>query len=164
MIDMTETERAALAAFAEKYGHQWKAYLKAAWLSYSHNGRHMGGEDSGTLRAIRNQRGMRWLEKIRTADLEPVPAAFRTSSDGVLVLGFADETPAPVKWQGMTNAEHLADCERLERERKAAGQLGEMSTRRLANMLQLLEEHPNGDAGCVALAVRVRAELVRREG
>jgi hypothetical protein len=72
MIDMTETERAALAAFARQYGHQWKAYLKAAWLSYRHNGINMGGKDSGTLREIRNTRGMRWLEKIRTRDLEPV--------------------------------------------------------------------------------------------
>lgn len=152
MTNMTETERKALAKFANEYGHQWKAYLKAAWLSYKHNGRNMGGKDSGTLREIRNVRGMRWLEKVRTADLhpvrtkdntepmawwklakeafaerglseplygetrdayemgetpetwaeyvlhagpdfprEPAPATFRTSADGVLVLGFTDE-------------------------------------------------------------------------
>ena len=73
--DMTEIERAALARFAARFGHQWKAYLKAAWMSQRHNGREMGGEDGGTLREIRNQRGMRWLDKIRTADLAPPPAS-----------------------------------------------------------------------------------------
>jgi hypothetical protein len=123
MIDMTETERAALHGFALQYGYQWKAYLKAAWLSDIHKGLDMGGKDGGTLRAIRNQRGMRWLEKIRTADLEPPVAPLQ---------------PAP------------------------AGQLQRMATRRLQNMLELLTEQPNGDPGCVALAVRIRAELVRR--
>jgi hypothetical protein len=82
-LDMTEVERAALAAFAKQYGHQWKAYLKAAWLSYRHNGIHMGGKDTGTLREIRNDRGMRWLEKVRTADLQPAPASAPTGLESL---------------------------------------------------------------------------------
>jgi hypothetical protein len=62
---ITDIERNALLAFKAKYGREWKEYLFAAWLSYSYKGRHMGGQDTGTLRAIRNDRGMDWLRKLK---------------------------------------------------------------------------------------------------
>jgi hypothetical protein len=69
---ITEIERAALARFAAEYGREWKQYLFAAWLSHSYKGRHMGGQDTGTLRQIRNQRGHEWVRRLRTADLDLV--------------------------------------------------------------------------------------------
>lgn len=65
MARPTPEQHAALAAFAAKYGRCWKQYLMAAWLSYSYRGTHMGGQDSGTLREIRNQFGPSWLVSYR---------------------------------------------------------------------------------------------------
>ena len=62
---LTEAEAAAVAAFAAKYGKYWKGYLEAAWLSHSYNGTHMGGQDTGCLRRIRNDLGFDWLRAYR---------------------------------------------------------------------------------------------------
>jgi hypothetical protein len=58
-------ELETLQAFAAKYGREWKQYLLAAWLSYSYKGIHMGGQDTGTLRQLRNDLGGEWLSKFR---------------------------------------------------------------------------------------------------
>ena len=36
----------------------------------SYKGRHMGGQDTGTLRCIRNMRGPTWLDKLTNKELE----------------------------------------------------------------------------------------------
>lgn len=54
-------ELEAVKAFAKEYGREWKQYLMAAWLSHSYKGRHMGGQDTGTLRYLRNTLGHDWL-------------------------------------------------------------------------------------------------------
>jgi hypothetical protein len=181
MIDMTETERAALAAFAGKYGHQWKAYLKAAWLSYRHNGLNMGGQDSGTLREIRNTRGMRWLEKVRTADLQMVRTKDNTSLDAwwqAAIVAFAARGLSEPLWGETRDAYQVGESPEtwadyvlnagpdFERERRhpvaiVNGLVG-MPTPRLQRMLELLTEQPNGDPGCVTLAQRIRVELAAR--
>jgi hypothetical protein len=56
-------ELIAVQAFAAEYGRDWKEYLKAAWLSYTYKGKRMGGQDTGTLRMIRNHRGHDWLDE-----------------------------------------------------------------------------------------------------
>lgn len=63
--DLDAEELAAIREFAAAYGHDWKEYLFAAWLSYAYKGRHMGGEDAGTLRGIRNTLGNEWLHQYK---------------------------------------------------------------------------------------------------
>lgn len=58
-------ELAALQDFAAHYGREWKQYLEAAWLSYAYKGIHMGGQDTGALRTIRNEFGCEWLRKFK---------------------------------------------------------------------------------------------------
>lgn len=69
-IPLMDVEREALLAFKAEYGREWKQYLWAAWMSCSYKGRHMGGQDTGTLRAIRNNRGPTWLDKLTNKELE----------------------------------------------------------------------------------------------
>lgn len=64
-IELSPEELAAIKEFAKTYGREWKEYLMAAWLSYSYKGLHMGGKDSGILRAIRNTRGHTWLANFK---------------------------------------------------------------------------------------------------
>lgn len=61
--ELSPEELEAVQAFAKEYGREWKQYLMAAWLSYSYKGRHMGGQDAGLLRGIRNdyRLGTEWL-------------------------------------------------------------------------------------------------------
>jgi hypothetical protein len=63
--ELTPEELTALQDFAAEYGREWKQYLFAAWLSHSYRGLHMGGEDTGILRAIRNEFGCEWLHKFK---------------------------------------------------------------------------------------------------
>lgn len=58
---LTENERLALVAFRYTYGREWKQYLLAAWQGGRYRGMSMAGNDSGILRAIRNERGPTWL-------------------------------------------------------------------------------------------------------
>jgi hypothetical protein len=51
--------------FARTYGREWKQYLQAAWLSYSYRGIPMGGQDTGTLRHLRNDLGGEWLQQFK---------------------------------------------------------------------------------------------------
>jgi hypothetical protein len=51
--------------FARAYGRDWKQYLQAAWLSYSYKGIHMGEQDTGTLRCLRNELGHEWLRQFK---------------------------------------------------------------------------------------------------
>lgn len=57
VIKLDDAELAALRAFRDEYGREWRQYLQAAWLSDSYKGRHMGGRDTGILRNIRNRYG-----------------------------------------------------------------------------------------------------------
>lgn len=63
--ELEQDELDALKAFAKEYGREWKQYLMAAWGSYAYKGRHMGGQDTGTLRGIRNEFGHEWLMNFR---------------------------------------------------------------------------------------------------
>lgn len=63
--ELEPDELEALQSFAKEYGREWKQYLMAAWGSYSYKGRHMGGQDTGTLRCIRNEFGHDWLMKFK---------------------------------------------------------------------------------------------------
>lgn len=59
--ELNTDEMKAVKDFASEYGREWKQYLMAAWLSYAYKGRHMGGQDTGILRYLRNDLGSEWL-------------------------------------------------------------------------------------------------------
>ena len=61
----TTEELNALKKWRDKYGREWKSYLRAAWLSAYYRGSYMGGTDTGTLRNIRNEFGSTWLDKFQ---------------------------------------------------------------------------------------------------
>lgn len=63
--ELTPEELEAVQAFAKEYGRDWKQYLQASWLSYAYKGRHMGGQDTGILRCLRNDLGCEWLRNFK---------------------------------------------------------------------------------------------------
>ena len=63
--ELNPDELQALQAFAKEYGREWKQYLSAASLSHAYKGRHMGGQDTGVLRCIRNEFGHQWLHTFK---------------------------------------------------------------------------------------------------
>lgn len=69
--ELAPHELEALQSFAKEYGREWKQYLMAAWGSHSYKGRHMGGQDTGTLRCIRNEFGHIWLESFKLPKPSP---------------------------------------------------------------------------------------------
>ena len=61
MIQPTAEQLAALRAYADKHGAQWKRKLKTAWI----NGSDVSETNGGYLRQIRNQFGPIWLASFK---------------------------------------------------------------------------------------------------
>ena len=57
----TEEQLAAVRAFAQKYGRNWKQELSDKWLAGTDANEH----DGHLLRQVRNQCGPRWLVKVK---------------------------------------------------------------------------------------------------
>lgn len=57
----TPQERAALTAYARRYGRRWKSRLLTDWVE----GRDLREPDGAELRSLRNQLGPEWLERFQ---------------------------------------------------------------------------------------------------
>jgi hypothetical protein len=60
VTELTETQLAALRAYAARGGRYWKSRLIQAWLNGA-----LRGDDAPALQEIRNTRGPAWLLKFK---------------------------------------------------------------------------------------------------
>ena len=58
---LTEEQDAAIQAYAEHYGKNWKKQLLDDWLT----GKDASWPNGHLLRQVRNQFGPKWLEKLQ---------------------------------------------------------------------------------------------------
>ena len=67
---LTESQRAALAAFRDANGRDWKSKLGAIWTNGNYSRFGVGMDQAALLQQVRNELGPEWLHSVTRSDLE----------------------------------------------------------------------------------------------
>ena len=67
--EITDDQRAAVAAFRDAKGREWKEELGLLWMSGQYTRADIPGDQAALLQQVRNQFGPEWLMNVSPADL-----------------------------------------------------------------------------------------------
>ncbi len=67
---MADDQRAAVAAFRDANGRDWKEGLGSLWMTGNYSRRGIDKDQAALLQQVRNQFGPEWLENVTRADLD----------------------------------------------------------------------------------------------
>jgi hypothetical protein len=68
--DLSDKQRAAVVAFRDANGRDWKEKLGALWMNGNYSRRGIDMDQAALLQQVRNQFGPEWLVNVTRADLE----------------------------------------------------------------------------------------------
>lgn len=68
--ELTDDQRAAVVAFRDANGRDWKDKLGALWMNGSYSRRGIDMDQAALLQQVRNQLGPEWLANVTRADLD----------------------------------------------------------------------------------------------
>lgn len=68
--ELTDDQRAAVVAFRDANGRDWKDKLGALWMNGSYSRRGIDMDQAALLQQVRNQFGPEWLANVTRADLD----------------------------------------------------------------------------------------------
>lgn len=67
---VTDDQRAAVAAFRDSNGREWKEELGSLWMTGNYSRRGIDKDQAALLQQVRNQLGPEWLVKVTRAELD----------------------------------------------------------------------------------------------